>query len=164
VFNTNGQFKTHFDSPVTYANFQEVREGGYIEDKEVDILLPEGLAGDMSTEFQTSGRTSWMVRDGSKLLCRLIDEYSSVPKGKGGKKLPQNLVQPLNISGLTDRKEWSAAELSVQSFGKELFEPAVGTYNGFDIAQGEGSRVEKCVKRVKALTAGTTTKIMLLGE
>lgn len=162
-FQTTGQFQNLFNSSSS-SNIQEVREGGYIEDKQIDTLLPEGVAGDMSNEFLTSGKTSWMVRDGGKLLCRLIDEYSAAGnKGAKRQKQPQNLVPLLDIAGLTDRKEWSTAQLSVKHFGKELYEPSPVVQNGFEVTQGQGSRVEKCMEQISKIDGGVPAQIMLLG-
>ena len=132
--------------------------------QEVDKYLPEGLAGEMSTEFQTTRQTSWMVRESGKVLCRLIDSYEGPDRPAALPKMSQNLVQPLNIPGLTDRKEWSNAQLSVKMYGKEMFDSNAGMSNGFEVTQGPGSRVDNCVQQVLLSNSGQVPqKVMLLG-
>ena len=99
-----------------------VQEGGYVdlEPKELDQFFPEGLAGEMDAEFEFSGRKSWMVRDSSKLLCRILDEFAS--KGKQGAKQAQQpaVHKGVVVPSLTDRPEWVNSSMRVQYFGQEL--------------------------------------------
>ena len=56
----------------------DAKEGEYIEISKQDISLyfPEGLAGETAEEFEFSGENKWMIRDGSKILCRYLDNFA----------------------------------------------------------------------------------------
>jgi hypothetical protein len=69
----NYDFNSHFYYPKKdISQVQIVQEGGYMDITEEDLskYYPEGLAGGAEEEFDFSQRTSWMVRDTTKVLCR----------------------------------------------------------------------------------------------
>ena len=65
------RYQVDFQSSCTDVQF--VQEGGYIElsPAEKQRYLPEGFAGEMLDEVKDSERDAFMVREPSKLLCRL---------------------------------------------------------------------------------------------
>ena len=69
-------------------------------------------------------RNAWMVRDSSKLLCRIIEEFENTAKrSRGDTDFNPNrrgLSTPVILPGLTDRKEWPDATVKVFNYGDEL--------------------------------------------
>ena len=65
-----------------------------------------------------------MVRDSTKLLCRIIEEFENTGKRARGETsfepVTQGLGYPLLLPGLTDRKEWPDATLKVFYYGAEI--------------------------------------------
>ena len=65
-----------------------------------------------------------MVRDSSKLLCRIIEEFENTAKrSRGDTDFNPNrrgLSTPVILPGLTDRKEWPDATVKVFNYGDEL--------------------------------------------
>lgn len=65
-----------------------------------------------------------MVRDSTKLLCRIIEEFEKTGKKARGETsfepVRQGLAFPLILPGLTDRKEWPDASLKAFYYGAEL--------------------------------------------
>jgi hypothetical protein len=65
-----------------------------------------------------------MVRDSTKLLCRIIEEFEKTGKRARGETsfepVTQGLAFPLVLPGLTDRKEWPDATLKAFYYGAEL--------------------------------------------
>lgn len=117
------------------SNIYGVQEGGYvdIDEKDIEKYLPEGLAGEMSEEFEFSGRKSWMIRDTAKLLCRLVDQFETAkgikPRGTNASTQAQpqeqrvGLRKAVSLPTLTDRPEWPDARLRVHYFGSDLIDP-----------------------------------------
>lgn len=65
-----------------------------------------------------------MVRDSTKLVCRIIEEFEKTGKKARGETnfepVRQGLAFPLVLPGLTDRKEWPDATLKAFYYGAEL--------------------------------------------
>jgi len=119
------------------GNIYAVQEGGYVDldAKELETYMPEGLAGEMDTEFEFSGRQTWMIRDSSKLLCRILDEF------RGGAGVPGLSVhKKVVLPHLTDRPEWKSSSLSVKWFGQELMPPPLETIASTSKGKGKGRR------------------------
>jgi hypothetical protein len=119
------------------GNIYAVQEGGYVDldAKELETYMPEGLAGEMDTEFEFSGRQTWMIRDPSKLLCRILDEF------RGGAGVPALSVhKKVVLPHLTDRPEWKNSSLSVKWFGQELMPPPLETIASTSKGKGKGRR------------------------
>ena len=188
--------------PYTFGTFHvqnkkgdiySVQEGGYVdlEPKELDQYFPEGLAGEMEAEFEFSGRQSWMVRDSSKLLCRILDEFKAKSAGGGGGGGGASgpvIHKAITLPSLTDRPEWVGSTMRVQYFGKDLLSPPQETIAmpkskktkrtamsnsgvknpkqaDLSVVSGEGSTVDACLAKLKA-ASGTDImpgKIMLVG-
>ncbi len=168
--NENGGFSTSelFENVFlakNIRNIQEARVGAFIDvdANELTKHFPEGLAGDLTDEFDFSANASWMVRDSSKILCRILDEFV-VGKGKSINDIefPKNMVSTVKLPGLTDRPEWPSAALSVRHFGKELTKPIVEE-GELEVTSGAGSVVETCLSQLKESTAELPRSIILTG-
>ena len=61
-----------------------VRAASYapVQDGELAQFLPEGLAGEIESEFMFTGKREWMERDAGKVVRAWIDNYSSKGKSK----------------------------------------------------------------------------------
>lgn len=110
-----------------YNSYTSVQEGGYIvEDvKELEKHCPEGLAGDSKDDFEYIDSTQWMVRDATKILCRLLQEYekaNGVNFGTTASSISSSSIKGKDITllGLTDRPEWTNAATIVHRYGKRL--------------------------------------------
>ena len=74
-------FDYSFDADFYVQNvkdFMAVKPGGYmnIDKDEIDKFFPEGLTEGSTKEFEYTNRSTWMIRDISKLLCGLVDTYA----------------------------------------------------------------------------------------
>jgi hypothetical protein len=153
----------------------DVREGGYVDldSKDINTFIPEGLAGELEEEFDFSGRTSWMVRDAGKLLCRLIEDFEATKgcKGDGAAAVqPRGFSSQIRLSGLTDRPEWTDAKLQLFRYGKEVKphhnSADTGSNSGSElvVVRGDGSFVEGLLSSVKTSNnQKLPTKIVLTG-
>lgn len=65
-----------------------------------------------------------MVRDSTKLLCRIMEEFENTSKRNRGEFefTPKRVgvASPVHLPGLTDRKEWPDATLKAFYYGAEL--------------------------------------------
>jgi len=141
-----------------------IQEGGYVDINMAEIkkILPEGLAGDAMEEFKFSGRTSWMIRDTGKLLCRLIDDYHKERQSLiSGESVKSFSLSP-TVPGLTDRAEWANSIMRVRSYGVDMFDRTIDRRpNGLSILDGEGSVIQECSMNIKK--HGSPQKILLTG-
>lgn len=160
----NYDFKTHFYyTKKDPSLFSGAQEGAYVDISQDDItkFFPEGMAGDAKAEFECSQRSSWMIRDTSKLLCRLLDEFRpSTGKSISNK---QTVQTPINVPELTDRPEWDKAQIRVLRYGAELPRAAPYTEVGLRITDGPGSVVDTYMNQVKDGRYPYPNKIMLTG-
>lgn len=135
-------------------------EGGYIELDPNDIkkYMPEGLAGDAADEFEFSGQKCWMIRNSSKVLCRLLDSFVNDLELH---KINKNVVPKVSVVGLTDRPEWTLAMSSVTHYGKELLQQMAET--GLEVTQGEGSVVDDALPAFTSAVKLGSKNIMITG-
>ena len=98
-----------------------------------------------------------MIRDSTKLLCRIVEEFENTAKRNRGETLftpnRRGLATPVVMAGLTDRTEWPDCSLKCFYYGTELnkgfkrqnfvelTDPIEGFEGGFDNITG--SREEK---------------------
>lgn len=176
---TNRLFTDLFDASST-KDIHDIQEGGYVsvskEDR--DKYFPEGLAGEMSEEFEFTGRESWMVRDGAKILCRILEKFeASKSKFDVSKNSAPGFRTKVNLEGLTDRSEWSDSKMKVIYYGKEIdntssSSSSLPTNAGGDeklvIVKGSGSKVENVLDNLSTMCTADSkefpSKIVLTGN
>jgi hypothetical protein len=124
---------------------------------EIKKYFPEGFAGELKDEFKflkngndddNDNNNKWMIRDSTKFLFRLIDEYdlhhqqkqhmknnitSSSKMNNSAMNTSSSLSQPLETTprlihspiefdGLTNRQEWYDTIQRIESYGTELLD------------------------------------------
>jgi hypothetical protein len=152
-------FKKHFLTG-SAANIHHVKEGGYMELDEADIkkYFPDGFIGDIEKEFEYSENKAWMIRDSTKLLCRIIEEFDEAKSRTDGKPIDESnreatLKQTVSlrpqVAGLTDRPPRKDESMKVYMYGKQINQEARPNIGNFDIIAGQGSLVEDCVEKIK---------------
>jgi len=115
-----------------FENVKLPEKTNFVELPTAKGLLPEGLAGDMEDEFAMTRNRSWMIRDVSRVMCAVLDDFPA----KNGKERSDRIIPSLpNISepagwndlwhnkafpGYSDRPEWRGALTSVQVYGTEI--------------------------------------------
>lgn len=115
---------SRFDQPVVNDTYSHGMTGSYVlvSDEEL-ALLPEGLAGEMTEEFQMpvlDERKRWMIRDSGKLLCQLLDQHKEPTAGS--KKANRHKYDHVEFPGLTDRPEWIDAVMRVDCYGETVLD------------------------------------------
>jgi hypothetical protein len=164
VFSTTDLFENVFATQNS-NNLMQGREGAVYDVSEQDLAkyFPEGLAGEMDDENDLIEGASWMIRDSSKLLIRLLDEFVATKGEKlGALTIPKSIVSTVCIPTLTDRPEWEKSVISVKHFGKELTIPAETLSDNVTVA-GEGSLVDNCINNLRQLTPDFPKNIMITG-
>jgi hypothetical protein len=173
----------NFSIKPSSSSLYEIAEGGYMEiDSEmVKKFFPEGLAGETADEFALSRKEAWMVRESSKLLCRIIDDFQPV-KGKPDSPNSDNInsvESRISIPGLTDRNELHGSSHSLKYYGHELIEKKFvnsrsnsGEDVNLKVTSGIESFADKTLNAIKAHIprhsvekpkSGVPDKIMLTG-
>jgi len=184
-------FEKDFLAPSS-KNIYAVPEGGFVEvdPVQLDKFLPEGMCGPVEDGLELNnptkkGKPVWMIREGTKLLCRVIDEYDAhlYHKSKSSEKEPviHEVVHPrrVHVPQLTDKDEWSDNVIKVTRYGKDLVnastEKLQGKTNFVRIHKQEDCVVDTCVEQIKheikveATKTGNTAlefpgKVMVTGE
>jgi hypothetical protein len=148
-------FKEHFLS--SSPSLHEIKEGGYmsVSDEDMKTYLPDSM-GNVGEEFEYSDTKAWMIRDSTKLLCRILEEYEKnktavIPPSteEDVNRVPQGVSLRSQLHGLTDRPERTDALLKVYRRGTQISDdirPAIGN---FDIMCGQGSLVENVLDEVR---------------
>eukprot|EP00607_Mallomonas_marina_P002239 CAMPEP_0182438212 /NCGR_PEP_ID=MMETSP1167-20130531/85599_1 /TAXON_ID=2988 /ORGANISM="Mallomonas Sp, Strain CCMP3275" /LENGTH=526 /DNA_ID=CAMNT_0024631461 /DNA_START=413 /DNA_END=1993 /DNA_ORIENTATION=- len=90
------------------------------------------MAGDADEEFEYSGKKIWMIRDASRLLFRIIDEFPSISSSSNKSspnthEIKRSFHPSVDVSDLTDRPEWESAKLKLLHFGRDLSSPFLQT-------------------------------------
>lgn len=153
-------------------NYESVKPGGYsdIDKEDIDKYFPEGLAEGPLKEFEHTGRSTWMIRDISKLLSGLIDSYeikAGLPQAE--KKSTGRFGKVVNIEGLTDRKERENAVMRVLLRGTELINvtPSMNPKKPAPVLIREGidytKVLEDCLNKIEN-HENFPEKILLTGE
>lgn len=160
------KFQNSFDA-TGYSDFYSIQEGGYVnlDRRELDKYFPEGFAGELDSEFEFTGRKSWMVRDSSKFLCRLIDKFEASKKGEECDEAGTGYRTQVTVPGLTDRSEWRDSNLRVFYNGIELAKNTDVKPNKKKLVavSGKGSTVGELLTELETMTDEVPKKIMLAG-
>ena len=117
-----------------------------------------------------------MVRDSTKLLCRIMEEFENTSKRNRGdfEFTPKRIgvASPVNLPGLTDRKEWPDATLKAFYYGAELNPGYVrkifAENDGSEAASHDGAentdaKVEEAAVPAPAIVeanAGSTSRVL----
>lgn len=168
------KFGTTFDSRHPPSMY-DIRQGGYvnIDPSSVQKYFPEGLAGEAMTEFELAHSKSWMVRDSTKILCRILDEfvvknaskYTSVtPVRIEGGSLSSSRV---NLAGYTDRPAMRSSIVQAQAYGTEL----LNTYSPLGKLRGAPPQIDSQANNLNQYMAKITeahggsvpTRVLLTG-
>lgn len=173
------KFKNYFEdnSPSIY----DVKEGGYVDisNDTISKCFPEGLAGEMSDEFEFSGTKTWMIRDSTKVLCRLIDEYDQLKNRKSvtdtepltmvnSNNKSSTVQSNISLNGLTDRDPWRNTIMQAQYYGEEVIErvEAFKKLRGKPpVQEFRGNLINKHIDKIKQVHKGEVpTKILIAGK
>ena len=135
-------------------------EGGFqeVSTVELDKYLPEGLSHgveEVLNSNNSSSKSYWMIRESSKLLCRIVDEVNSklLPLSKD---TPTNIEiihkRSVHIPLLTDKEEWPNNVLQVTRYGNHLVnsskKPLQGNVNYVDISKQSDCVVDSCLSNI----------------
>lgn len=184
-------FEKDFLTPVS-KNIYAVPEGGFIEvdPVQLDKYLPEGMCGPVEDGLELNnptkkGKPVWMVREGTKMLCRLIDEYDAhlhnKNKSSGKEPVIHEVIHSrrVHVPQLTDKDEWSDNVIKITRYGKDLVnasnEKLQGKTNYMRIHKKEDCVVDSCIDQIKHEIKAETErtgnnslefpdKVMLMGE
>lgn len=153
-----------------------VPEGGFVvaDMNELNKYIPEGLSGPVQDALNMKSVDSesvWMVREGGKLLCKVIDEHNAnmSVSDKKTKEVDAEVVSKrhIHIPSLTDRNEWSDNVLKVTHYGKDLvnfeMEQLQGATKYVQLVKKDECAVEKCISSLKQ-EKKLPDKILLTGE
>lgn len=159
---SNLRFDSVFDK--NGASVHAVPEGGYVtlNARELDELMPEGLAGEVEDEFAYSRRKAWMIRQPTKILCRLIEKFDGLDETSGNHSWKQ-ASERVEWSGLTDRPEWPQSQLKVRYFGKAIASDASSLATD-GVLPSRNSSSDDLVSKLLEESKGVPNKIMLYGK
>ena len=153
-------------------DLHSVRPGGYtdITRSEIAEYLPEGFAGDTAAEFTFSGRSTWMIRDVSKLLLGLLQQFERTTNVRSSESTESRqrarFSDDAEVQGLTDRPERLDAIMRVQLRGTDLVN-TIPSENpkrqALRVVKDNGSVVDKCLDAITA-DGGFPSKILLTGS
>ncbi len=162
----------HKDSK-NFSSIYAVPEGGFVkvDPALLDKHLPEGLSNEVQEGFQqgfsdsTDDHKVWMIRESSKLVFRLIDEYESVLTNHPNKHVEiMHKRHSVHVPLLTDKNEWPDSVIKVTNYGNELVNCQLQQFQGkkkyMHIAKEHDCAVDACINKLKDKLPN---KIMLLG-
>lgn len=142
----------YFTAPES-SSLYAVRSGSYIQvsDDIVSKCVPEGLGGEIIDEFKFSHKKMWMVRDATKIICNLLDNFKD--DANSSSSLSNDIVSftPAQFNG---KAEWDSAQLQISNNGKDVLKGIVQSV--------DGNAAESYFKAVK--DSGIPNKIMLTGK
>lgn len=181
--------KDFLSSSAQLADVHSVQEGTFlpVDMEQFDRYLPEGCSGPMEEALGLGGDTKkqaafrddeesenkvWMVRESTKLVCKLIDEHDARITGKKQDRKASSVRtrRSFHVPGLTDREEWPANTLKVTQYGRDLCnfskETLQGKRNYVRLTKREESAVDTVMDKLKAAPADSALpdKILLTGE
>jgi hypothetical protein len=165
-------FQNAFDK--SSKTFDGNCEGKYekILAKDISQYFPEGLAGETEQEFKFCKSRSWMIRDGTKILYRIIDDHMSVLEAK-----LYNLPEPIfssysetthpsvELPGLTDRPTIRSSVIQAQIYGKEIFneiEPLVKLRGESPQPKTSHKLIENYMNSIKKANSDELPRIIFL--
>jgi hypothetical protein len=166
-----GFHPTHFASSDA-SSLYDMRSGSYFKVTESDVkkYLPEDFCKSLKKEFDHTKQTMWMIRDSSKLVCRILDESEKkFKKSEGSSQSANNtkvgLHSVIELPRYTDRQEWESAKLKCSVYG-EILNSSSGDSKQekrqFEVSKGEGSLVDSIVSKLKK--NDMPDKILLSGK
>lgn len=158
-------YRYEVDFKAECSDVQFTQEGGFVtlDADEMGRVFPTGMAGELDGD-------AFMVRDSSKLLCRLMEDFESRCKiGTGVSSLPVGHRYPVVVPGLTDLPQWDNSSTKVFSYSNDDLNSGVDkpeTPGGEKmIVRGEGSMVEGVVQQLQQkMNAQLPTRVMLTGK
>lgn len=161
-FDTTALYQNTFSSPG--KNIYDVRTGAYIPVQQTDLdLLPEGLAGEALEDFTFVSKPTWMIRDSTKLVCRMLDDFVE-RKESTTYTVPKGIARNVYFPELTDRPEWDKCKMFVSSHGEKLHEGYSQDPMALTVpTMGEGSFVEHVMDKLKSSGKDMPSKIILTG-
>lgn len=112
-----GQLYNHHFFADKVKSVYDVAPGGYVscDEKELIKYLPEGLAGEIEKDFELTNKKEWMIRESTKVICTILDEFQSKSKAK-----KDSFITTMSVPNLTDRAEFPDAFLRIKSFNNDL--------------------------------------------
>lgn len=137
------------------SQLYNLRSGTYVQVPE-DIgskFVPEGLGGEIDDEFKFAHKKMWMIRDTTKIICRILDDHKNKTDTISSSSLEPQGFSPVQFCG---KPEWDSAKLQISVNGKNLLKESdkVSSTN-FNLA-------DSCFKTLKS--EGIPNKIMLTGK
>jgi hypothetical protein len=166
-----GFHPAHFASS-DVSNLYNMRSGSYFKVTESDVkkYLPEGFCKSLKKEFDHTKQSMWMIRDTSKLVCRILDESEkkfkkSEVSSQSANSTEVGLHSVIELPRYTDRQEWESAKLKCLVYGEVLNSSSGDSKKEkrqFEISKGEGSLVDSIVSKLKK--NGIPDKILLSGK
>lgn len=165
-----GFHPAHFASS-DVSNLYNMRSGSYFKVTESDVkkYLPEGFCKSLKKEFDHTKQSMWMIRDTSKLVCRILDEsekkFKKSEVSQSANSTEVGLHSVIELPRYTDRQEWESAKLKCLVYGEVLNSSSGDSKQEkrqFEISKGEGSLVDSIVSKLKK--NGIPDKILLSGK
>lgn len=155
-------------------NILALRSGSIVElnPEIIEKYHPDGLAGEAATDQEFLNGNSWMIRDSTKFMCKLLLRFEALKNGKTANASDNKQVfSTIELPGLTNRSEWSSAKLSIRQFGKEKFQTYANTANTSSANVAVDSPIEQndealdnCLRELSTTDLETfPKKIMLTG-
>jgi len=124
--------RRHVSNVAAFEDVKLPQKTNFVEVPAAKGLMPEGLAGDMEDEFAMTRKRSWMIRDVSRVMCAILDDFPvKNGKARSDKVIPalpsasdpagwNDLWHSKAFPGYSDRPEWRGSLTSVQLYGAEL--------------------------------------------
>lgn len=135
------------------SNLYAVRSGSYMQvpDNIISTTVPEGLGGEITDEFKFSHKKQWMIRDATKIICHILDNFQSDTKSSTSLS---NDILPFSPTQFSGKPEWESAKLQISLNGRDVLK---GTAQSND-----GNVPESYFKALK--DTSVPNKIMLTGK
>lgn len=152
------------------SNVYSHPEGTYVEVARADIerYMPEGVAKSVQQEFDFTQRNEWMIRDVTKVIFRLIDDFEN--RFCASSVAPEvSCSSPPCVPGITNLgTSWPNTTPAIYMNSKENLLPKnfyPYTEDGDHINYGEGSLSETMLQLIKNKCGESfPERIMLTGE
>lgn len=172
-FSVDGLFASSFEYKGSIHGATSAMTGQYAVVTEDDVKsVPEGFAGEVNAEFEAHGNEDtqkhWMIRDSSKLVCRLLDSF----KAQRGSQRPAEVStsqRRINLDdyGMRSDIEWHDAVISVEHYGKELLgKPKINFKAGGEMYMDRptGDLVNDYMYKIKEEVPEIPDRILLTGK
>jgi hypothetical protein len=171
-------YNSHFNAQALTpsGSIYDFRPASYmpVSTETLETMLPEGIPDSIIDEFHFTKNQSWMVRDSTRLLCRLLEEKEATLKNVKAPATAHSvpgLHTVVHLPRLTDRSEWESSQLEVTRFGVPVVAPndqlhaSVMPTEGETMFHSKGAQslVEGIMKNINA-QGELPDKILLSGE